>query len=704
MVLALIVVAIDSYRTLFWFISMRPLLGWPIALIFAFLAIGAHLNGDLVNDWVQKHSITVNEEEIGPIVGAQENENWFVVLIDFPDQAESNNCNQQRASTLIDSSAENYFKQGVFPNGSIEITYHERIVTTKYGMADYGHDENGENDVGRNGVNPHTLAEEVVEEISSEVDWEKFDLNDDGWVDRFLILHCIKPQEDGSGSPSRIWSHFSTIENIVELDDNMRIAYYTIASQYNSNNFGTIIHEMYHQFGAADLYPVHSSTVTQTWKGVGKWDIMASGNWNGDGAWPALPTSATTELIGGERHHDVVLDWAGTSSCTGPNVILTGLAEGGNSLKIPIADEEFIWIEYRSDYGFDSRLPGNGILVLQQDLKAGSVEDNLVNSHPDRPWLKVIEADGDNGLLSGADEGEESDLFWDGDKFGSEGIEIRNRDGVLVDWVANISVNSSEVMVKFSSDECGHQSTFDFPDYTSVLTPDAGIDFTGKCSGEEFQLTSSDGRGIIVNENKIKFDTSGIVGVVGIISGTIECDTGTAIDLRHEFEILGNIPIESAYESKIPYDRNSVIQVPIDTIGGGQQSWIVGIEGALARIASTSQSQTLGPKSYIEITINHNELLSEGMLVRGELILATDSGQRYTISIELTASNQKTSTIDNLTEPSTLVPIALLLVSLWVVLGIDSPSREVSSELDEIPLGGFESDDPVFIDPFGESY
>ena len=129
---------------------------------------------------------------------------------------------------------------------------------------------------------------------------------------------------------------------------------------------------------------------------------------------------------------------------------------------------------------------------MQQDLKAGSVEDNVVNSHPDRPWLKVIEADGDNGLLSGADEGEESDLFWDGDKFGSEGIEIRNRDGVLVDWVANISVNSSEVMVKFSSDECGHQSTFDFPDYTSVLTPDAGIDFSGKCSGEEFQLTSSD--------------------------------------------------------------------------------------------------------------------------------------------------------------------------------------------------------------------
>ena len=61
--------------------------------------------------------------------------------------------------------------------------------------ADYGHDANGQNDVGRNGVDPHTLAE-VATAVADEVDWEKFDLNDDGWVDRFLILHCVKPQED----------------------------------------------------------------------------------------------------------------------------------------------------------------------------------------------------------------------------------------------------------------------------------------------------------------------------------------------------------------------------------------------------------------------------------------------------------------------------------------------------------------------------
>jgi len=683
---------------------MRPILGWPIALFFAAIAVGAYFNGDAINEWVENNSIVIPNEEVGVLVGAQENEKWFVVLIDFPDQNEFSNCDQDRASTLIDQSALNYFHQGVHPNGTLEIEYHNRIVQTKHKMEEYGHDEGGENDVGKNGVNPHTLAEEIVNEISDEVDWEVYDLNEDGWVDRFLILHCAKPQEDGSGSSSRIWSHFSSIENVVEISENLQIAYYTIASQYNSNNFGTIIHEMYHQFGAADLYPVHAPTVTQTWKGIGNWDIMASGNWNGNGVWPALPTTVTSELMGVQRYELVELEWLPGTSCNGPVVSLTGIGEGGNSLKIPIGEDEFIWIEYRSDYGYDSRLPGNGILVLQQDLNAGSVEDNTVNSHPERPWLVVLEADGNQDMVAGSNEGEQSDLFWDGDKFGYDGIQIRNRDGILVDWLAEVSVNDTNVTITFSSDDCGHQSNFDFPDYTSVLTPESSITFDGECDDQEFHLSSSDGREIDVIDNQIQFQTDGTIGVIGLITGTISCSSGTPIDIRHEFEILGNIPIESKFTDDIPFDSNTIIKIPIDTIGGGQQTWIVGIEGALSRVATTSQSQTIGPKSYIEVSIEHNELLTNGMLIRGQLILATESGQKYAIDIELTATNEQPSAINSFTEPAFLVPVALLLISIWVVLGIESSTREVPSELNESPFTVIESDDPPFVDPFGEPY
>ena len=346
-----------------------------------------------------------------------------MVLVDFPDQNENSNCNQERASNLIDDSASDHIKQAFGQSISLEIDYHDEIISTDYAMGDYGHDIDWDKDVGKNGVNPHTLAQEIVTKIKDDVsDWSKYDLNNDGWVDRFLILHCTKAQEDGGGTSSRIWSHFSSIEEVVELPNDMKISHYTIASQYSSNNFGTIMHEMYHQLGAADLYAVHDSTVNQDWKGIGKWDIMASGNWNGDGAWPALPTSPSIELIGGQRHQEIDLEWLPGDDCTGPVYTFEGFAEGGDSLKIPIGDEEYIWIEYRSDFGFDSNLPGNGILVLQQDLRAGEIEDNLVNSHPERAWLKVIEADGQQNMVAGTNDGEESDVFNDGGKFGREGI------------------------------------------------------------------------------------------------------------------------------------------------------------------------------------------------------------------------------------------------------------------------------------------
>ena len=151
---------------------MRPVVGWPIAIILSLLAVGAYLNGEAVNNLVEEYSITIGEEEEeGPLVGVTDEEKWFVVLIDFPDQQEVENCDQQRAANIFDDAAENYMRQGISPNSTLEIDYHDRIITTDFPMSDYGHDVNGENDVGRNGVNPRVLAQEIVLEIEDEVNW-----------------------------------------------------------------------------------------------------------------------------------------------------------------------------------------------------------------------------------------------------------------------------------------------------------------------------------------------------------------------------------------------------------------------------------------------------------------------------------------------------------------------------------------------------
>ena len=82
-------------------------------------------------------------------------------------------------------------------------------------------------------------------------------------------------------------------------------------------------------------------------------------------------------------------------------------------------------------------------------MRAGEIEDNLVNSHPERAWLKVIEADGQQNMVAGTNDGEESDVFNDGGKFGREGIQIRNRDGILVDWSAEINLTNGTPKIEF---------------------------------------------------------------------------------------------------------------------------------------------------------------------------------------------------------------------------------------------------------------
>ena len=684
---------------------MRPAIGWPIAVLFGLLSVIAFANGEALNDWVKEHAIVRGSEEEAALIGINDDENWFVVLIDFPDQNENSNCNQERASNLIDDSASNHIKQAFGQSISLEIDYHDEIISTDYALGDYGHDIDWDKDVGKNGVNPHILAQEIVTKIKDDVsDWSKYDLNNDGWVDRFLILHCTKAQEDGGGTSSRIWSHFSSIEEVVELPNDMKISHYTIASQYSSNNFGTIMHEMYHQLGAADLYAVHDSTVNQDWKGIGKWDIMASGNWNGDGAWPALPTSPSIELIGGQRHQEIDLEWLPGDDCTGPVYTFEGFAEGGDSLKIPIGDEEYIWIEYRSDFGFDSNLPGNGILVLQQDLRAGEIEDNLVNSHPERAWLKVIEADGQQNMVAGTNDGEESDVFNDGGKFGREGIQIRNRDGILVDWSAEINLTNGTPKIEFSSPECGHYANLDLPDFGSVLTVDDNIPFEIGCEEATFELESSDGRTVSIVDNEIQFSAKGVKGVLGLISGTIECSQGTPFDVRHEFEILGNIPLEKSYKAEIPVIDSTQISIPMEFVGEDSQVWLIGIDGALSRIAETTTNQELSEGSDIVLDISPSGLLQDGMIVRGDIVLASDSGHNYHIEVELVALNEEESTIDEWTSPAKLIPLALLLAAVWVILGIQSPSREVTSDHEELPTTSVYSDDPSFVDPFSESY
>ena len=279
-----------------------------VGIIIMFSGIITFLIPELIDE-IRPTTIIENEEVY--LLGLQEEEEWLVIVVDFPDYPSSDSIGINQAENILNEQAVRYIDEMSGSKSVLNITVHESVIRANGNLADYGSDYMGNVDYDESGkFLPPKLAQEVITKSKDDIDWEKFDLDNDGNVDRLLILHTTTGQEDGGGSSDRIWSHFSELEEKQSVGNSLFVQHYALASLKSpSKGLGTMIHEMLHQLGAADLYPVHDANWADQWKGLGQWDIMASGNWNGNGAWPALPTSASLELMGIERHQEIELTW-----------------------------------------------------------------------------------------------------------------------------------------------------------------------------------------------------------------------------------------------------------------------------------------------------------------------------------------------------------------------------------------------------------
>ena len=341
---------------------MRPALGVPFLVVLLLASSWSYSNGDTIEQWMRDNAIVVDSEDESPILNLQQQEKWLVLIVDFEQSPADSAWGPVQARNILQESAVDYIEQMSGGQSSVEIIVADDVTRASGPLGDYGSDVNGQRDVDEDGeFLPMALAQEAIESHISTVNWSQYDLDGDGWVDRLLILHTTKGQEENSGSSDRIWSHYTNFKEPIEISKDLKVGHYTMSSlRTGSSGIGTMLHEMLHQMGSLDLYPVHDTFQTHQWKGVGDWDIMASGNWNGGGSWPALPSAASLELIGAMRQQNMDLQWPSSAiaPCIGPSIKMTGMSEGGNAMKIQISQSEVVWLEYRSNSGFDSHLPG----------------------------------------------------------------------------------------------------------------------------------------------------------------------------------------------------------------------------------------------------------------------------------------------------------------------------------------------------------
>lgn len=668
-------------------------LGFPLIFLLLTAAVFSFVNDDFVEDWLKNNSITIQNND-SDILSIQEIENWPVIIVDF------NGRNTNQATAINDAEdmliphADDYFSQLSGGEVSVNVDVHQVMVTATGSLPEYGSDSGVERDSSSDGTHlPMILAEEVVTSTRNSINWNKYDLNGDGTVDRLLILHTTIGQESG-GNSNRIWSHFTTFENPVDLGDDLSVSHYAMASLGSkSDGFGTAMHEMLHQMGAYDLYPSDGQQ-TSIWKGVGDWDIMASGNWNDDGKTPSLPMSSTLATIGLSNYVTVDFSWDEREGyCSADSIFFSPQDMAKIDYRIPIGQGEYVWIEYRGGNQYDQQLPGTGILVSYQDTTIDGYDDNELNINNKRPYLKVIEADGDNELLNGGNEGQSSDLFRNGSSFGSTGIEIRNHDGVLVNWYAEVVI-SNQIEILFKVDNCDSSFHLDLPNHAITALPNEPIPIIASSSLNctiQNGLTSTDGRLVSISPNQIQQNVDTMMSVtfnsaaqpnsMTRLVGTMTCGSQHR-DIDIEILSLSIIPKNSTFISTIPVTSSTQIKIPIDSTGTGNHNFDYKIDGPLSRIAESEQNLRLtGNDDFLIIDINPNNLLTNNMIVNGVIEIMDSNDNMWLIDVELTAESSAAKSLNDYISPGQMIGLACMFAALWIFLTMKENQTEKVEEV-----------------------
>jgi len=634
------------------------------ALLLILAGTFAQLNPGIINDIINRDIYDQTNNELIPL---QSNEEWLVLKISFP----NDNFDDDKLFDMLEgeNSAKSYINS-LNSSSNLNITIINSTWKSSLEDSYWGADsKSGRDDVSGNGV--QNLVTESTKSLLMDLDLSKWDYNGDGIVDRLLIIHSGNAQES-TGESSAIWSHFSGLDDPIIVSD-WSIEHYTIVSL--SSGLGTVMHEMLHQMGAVDLYDVHSDTPSSNWNGLGIWDIMAGGNWNGNGNLPSLPSSTTLELIGANR--EIKLNPYSNQSIT-----INPISDDGKSLAIEIAPKEIIRITLRSG-GFDSSLPGSGILVEHQDMNNGNLEYNLVNIDPEIAWVKIIEADGNDALLRGRNTGEVGDLFSLGDSFGNEGLRIRDNHGRLVPWTATVSdintlkngeiTNATIIFQNYNDNEIEILPPRNPMELLPSSSSFISIKSLKPCDLEVELIYNSN----IINEiYKIKIGTSEIPIIDSFVSqfkgnvrGTVGCTGSVPVDINIDWIKIGHEIVKSEIIAIVPWNKDSSLAIYPDYIGNDSRSYSITLSGAISRIATPITQGELNPGDPILLDIVPDGLLQRGMIAKGEIIFVDGNSleQRLPITLQAQSPFVGEGLLPWLAQPSNGIFLVAILLSLSIL-------------------------------------
>ena len=286
----------------------------------------------------------------------------LVLCVDFSDNVHTKDTSE--FSTLL------FSKDFTFPTGSFRDYYLEN----SYGQHDpqggvygwvrapqtYHYYTWGQNGFGSYPHNVQKLVQDALAAADPYVNFADYDYDGDLWIDGLIVVHA-GPGAEQTGDDWDIWSHRWSIP--AQQRDGIGISSYTMQPErdYPSGNLitiGVFCHEWGHFLGIDwEEYDRDYSS-----RGLGDWSVMAIGCFNNGGKTPAHH-SAYCKFHLGWTDVDTV-----QSNQTNVEIIQAETSPVSYRLWTSgSVGNQFFMVENRQKTGFDSYLPGSGLLIYHVD-------------------------------------------------------------------------------------------------------------------------------------------------------------------------------------------------------------------------------------------------------------------------------------------------------------------------------------------------
>ena len=311
-------------------------------------------------------------------------------------------------------SARQYFEDASFGQYNLQLDVVGPVTVSK-NMADYG----GNNSYGSD-KNPEGMIKEACELVNDSVDYTHYDNDNDGYVDFVYVIYAGYGEADG-GDANTIWPHawylYSAAGKRCQLDGKV-VDLYACGNEMDfytkhHTGIGTFCHEFSHVLGLPDLYDTNQDQ-PHGQKTMGSWSILDYGPYNNEGNTPPMYSAYERFFMG----------WLTPRLITEPeDVVLEELNSKQEALLISTTDQhnligndpnptKFYLLENRQQEGWDTYLPGHGMMLTYVQYTYNKWYQNTVNNTAKSMGVDLIEADGKTptSTQNGYD-GKAKDLF-----------------------------------------------------------------------------------------------------------------------------------------------------------------------------------------------------------------------------------------------------------------------------------------------------